>query len=78
MSNSLLNKLTNGGSQLSSLNGGTPNIPNFQQSTLHKEYSTIGDPDAMSVKPENGVLPQPSVLERNVGEQDKYLNNLPN
>tara|TARA_R110002012_G_scaffold105684_2_gene246758 strand:- start:2133 stop:2375 length:243 start_codon:yes stop_codon:yes gene_type:complete len=77
-SNSLLNKLTSGKSQLSSLDGGTPNTPDFQQSTLHREYSTIGDPQGSEVRPENGVLPMPSVLERNVGEQDKYLNNLPN
>ena len=74
---SVKDKLLNGSSQLTGLNGQTPNIPNFQQSTLHKEYSTIGDPDAANVRPENGVLPQPSVLERNVGENDKYLNNLP-
>ena len=74
---SVKDKLLNGSSQLSGLNGQTPNIPNFQQSTLHKEYSIIGDPDAANVRPENGVLPQPSVLERNVGENDKYLNNLP-
>ena len=46
-------------------------IPNFP------DGSTIGDPDAAQVRPENGVLPQPSVLERNVVESEKYLNNLP-
>tara|TARA_B100000780_G_scaffold21450_1_gene13794 strand:+ start:824 stop:1054 length:231 start_codon:yes stop_codon:yes gene_type:complete len=73
----LLSKLQNGSSQLSSLDGRTPNTPNFQQSTLHKDYSTIGDPDAARVRPENGVLPLPSTMERSVIENDKYLNNLP-
>ena len=49
----LLNKLENKGSQLSGLDGGTPDTPNFQQSTLHREYSTIGDSNASSVAPEN-------------------------
>jgi len=75
---SLLNKLTQQGSQLSGLDGATPSTPNFQQSTLHKEYSTIGDPNAMSVEPNNGVLPSPSLLDRgNVTPSQKYLNNLP-
>lgn len=73
----LLDKLTSGTSQLTGLNGGTPNTPNFQQSTLHKEYSTIGDPNASAVVPENGVLPLPSTLERAVTQNDMYLNNLP-
>ena len=75
---SLLNKLTQQGSQLSGLDGATPSIPNFQQSTLHKEYSTIGDPNASSVEPTNGVLPSPSTLDRGtVPTSQKYLNNLP-
>ena len=75
---SLLNKLTQQGSQLSGLDGATPPIPNFQQSTLHKEYSTIGDPNATSVEPNNGVLPSPSLLDRgDVTPSQKYLNNLP-
>ena len=75
---SLLNKLTQQGSQLSGLDGATPSIPNFQQSTLHKEYSTIGDPNASSVAPTNGVLPSPSTLDRGiVSPSQKYLNNLP-
>ena len=73
----LLDKLTSGTSQLTGLDGSTPNTPNFQQSTLHREYSTIGDPNASSVVPENGILPLPSTLERSVTPQDKYLNNLP-
>jgi len=51
----LLNKLTTGQSQLTALNGTTPVTPNFQQSTLHKEYSTIGAPTSQQVLPQNGV-----------------------
>tara|TARA_B100001287_G_scaffold274871_1_gene281172 strand:+ start:387 stop:617 length:231 start_codon:yes stop_codon:yes gene_type:complete len=75
---SLLNKLINGQASNQSLNGETPNRPDFQQSTLHNQYSTIGDPNASAVIPPNGVLPMPSSLEANVQEGDKYLNNLPN
>ena len=75
---SLLNKLTSGQASITSLNGATPSTPNFQQSTLHKEYSTIGDPNASSVEPTNGVLPSPSTLDRGtVPTSQKYLNNLP-
>tara|TARA_Y100001938_G_C7828633_1_gene300241 strand:+ start:198 stop:428 length:231 start_codon:yes stop_codon:yes gene_type:complete len=75
---SLLNKLINGQASNQSLNGETPNRPDFQQSTLHNQYSTIGDPNASAVIPPNGILPMPSSLESNVQEGDKYLNNLPN
>tara|TARA_B100000925_G_C21753573_1_gene364565 strand:- start:173 stop:403 length:231 start_codon:yes stop_codon:yes gene_type:complete len=75
---SLLDKLINGQASNQSLNGETPNRPDFQQSTLHNQYSTIGDPNASAVIPPNGVLPMPSSLEANVQEGDKYLNNLPN
>jgi|TARA_B100001094_G_C18130673_1_gene772066 hypothetical protein len=74
---SLKDKLINGQSNLTSLNGETPSTPNRQQSTLHKEYSTIDDPIASRVAPTNGVLPQPSSLNRVVIPSDKYLNNLP-
>jgi hypothetical protein len=74
---SLRDKLINGQSNLTSLNGGTPSIPDRQISTLHKEYSTIDDPIASQVVPTNGVLPQPSSLNRVVNPSDKYLNNLP-
>ena len=74
---SLKSKLVNGDSSLTSLNGTTPNIPNRQISTLHKEYSTIDDPIASQVEPNNGILPQPSTLNRVVNPSDKYLNNLP-
>lgn len=74
---SLLNKLISGQASNTSLNGQTPNVPNFQTSTLHKEYSTIGNPIASQVTPANGVLPMPSTLEATVQEGDKYLNNLP-
>jgi len=74
---SLRDKLINGQSNLTSLNGETPPTPNRQISTLHKEYSTIDDPIASQVTPNNGVLPQPSTLNRVVNPSDKYLNNLP-
>tara|TARA_B100000780_G_C20965723_1_gene385544 strand:+ start:218 stop:448 length:231 start_codon:yes stop_codon:yes gene_type:complete len=73
----LLNKLISGQASNQSLNGSTPSTPNFGTSTLHKQYSTIGDPNAANVTPANGVLPMPSTIERNVVEGDKYLNNLP-
>ena len=72
----LLQKLTTGQSQLSALDGATPVTPNFQQSTLHREYSTDGVPTAMRVQPTNGVLPQPSQLDQLL-PPSKYLNNLP-
>ena len=75
---SLLDKLTAGEASAQSLNGSTPSIPNFEISTLHNQYSTIGQPNAAGVIPPNGVLPMPSSLEANIQEGDKYLNNLPN
>jgi hypothetical protein len=72
----LLNKLTTGESNLTALNGTTPVTPNYQQSTLHREYSTEGVPTAMMVQPTNGVLPQPTQLDWSVPPA-KYLNNLP-
>ena len=76
---SLYNKLTQQGSQLSGLDGATPSIPNFQQSTLHKDYSTDGIPNAMNVAPENGVLPSPSLLDRGsaLAARQNYLQRLP-
>jgi len=74
---SLLNKLISGQASNTSLNGQTPNVPNFGTSTLHNQYSTIGDPNATNVTPENGILPMPSTKEANIQEGDKYLNNLP-
>ena len=53
---SLLDKLTAGEASAQSLNGSTPSIPNFEISTLHNQYSTIGQPNAASVIPPNGVL----------------------
>ena len=73
---SLLNKLTSGQASSTSLNGETPSIPNFEVSTLHNQYSTIGNPDAASVVPVNGVLPPPSTLE-SPAPPTRYLNNLP-
>jgi len=76
---SLKDKLINGDSSLTSLNGTTPPIPNRQISTLHKEYSNEGDPIASEVYPNNGILPPPSTLTRgNIPAVEKYLNNLPN
>ena len=72
----LLNKLVQGQSNLTALNGTTPVTPNFQQSTLHREYSTEGVPTAMMVRPVNGVLPQPSQLDQTTPPA-KYLDNLP-
>ena len=65
----LLNKLINDGSNLSGLNGGTPSIPDFQQSKLHDTYSVDGIPMI------NGK-PAPSNLDS--GDPVKYLDNLPN
>ena len=73
----LLDKLISGQASATSLNGTTPNTPDFATSTLHNQYSTIGNPNAASVTPENGILPLPSDMERAVQEGDKYLNNLP-
>ena len=74
---SVLNKLENKGSQFSQLNGGTPEVKNFQQSTLHHEYSINDEPVSNEVRPRNGSLPSPSRLNRNVSDSDKYLSNLP-
>jgi hypothetical protein len=73
---SLLDKLISGQASATSLSGLTPNTPNFQQSTLHREYSTIGNPNANAVTPLNGVLPQPSTLESPTAPT-RYLDNLP-
>ena len=73
---SLLNKLTSGQASATSLNGSTPNTPEFATSTLHRQYSTIGNPDAANVSPVNGVLPPPSTLESPTSPT-RYLNNLP-
>ena len=76
---SLLNKLISGQASATSLNGTTPSTPEFASSTLHKQYSTIGDPDATSVTPVNGVLPSPSLLDPGSGlsTRQKYLERLP-
>ena len=64
----LRDKLETAGSNLSSLNGGTPPIPNFAGSKLHDTYSTDGDPNIIS-------KPSPSRLDPN--SVPKYLDNLP-
>jgi len=65
---SLLNKLTNGGSNLSNLNGTTPSTPDFQQSKLHDTYSLNGNPTV------NGKPAPTNLAEIN---SVKYLDNLP-
>ncbi len=76
---SVLNKLEQKGSQFSGLDGATPPIPNFQQSVLHRDYSTDGNPNAMNVKTMNGVLPSPSLLDRgsSLSTKQNYLQRLP-
>ncbi len=65
----LLDQLqTQGGSNLSNLNGRTPSTPEFAQSKLHDTYSVDGVP-RLSGKP------APSNLES--GNPVKYLDNLP-
>ena len=51
----LLDKLTVAGSNLSSLNGGTPPIPNFAGSKLHDTYS-INDIPSIANKPSPSQL----------------------
>jgi hypothetical protein len=64
MATSLLNKLTgtSGGSTLSSLNGATPAIPDFEASKLHDTYSInnipfIADKPSPSQLDLNGEVP---------------------
>lgn len=64
----ILNKLQNGGSTLSNLNGATPSIPNFSLSKVHDTYSVNGNPN-VSGKPAPSNLDQPTPV--------KYLDNLP-
>tara|TARA_Y100000004_G_scaffold24308_1_gene24515 strand:- start:570 stop:812 length:243 start_codon:yes stop_codon:yes gene_type:complete len=72
---SILKKLEKQGSQLSGLNGQTPEVPDFQQSTLHDEYSLNDSPNAGAVRPRNGVLPKPTQLAPT--SEVKYVENLP-
>jgi|TARA_R110000764_G_scaffold37853_1_gene83973 hypothetical protein len=58
MATSLLNKLTVGGSNLSSLDGTTPSIPDFALSKLHDTYSINNIPFIPS-------KPSPSQLDLN-------------
>lgn len=64
----LLDKLTQGNSNLTGLNGGTPTTPDFALSKLHDTYSADGIPKV------NGK-PAPSNLTS--GDPVKYLDNLP-
>jgi hypothetical protein len=52
----LINKLQQGGSPYSVLNGATPSIPQFADSKLHYEYSINGNPNVPK-------KPSPSTLD---------------
>tara|TARA_R100001509_G_scaffold141370_1_gene96410 strand:+ start:3714 stop:3923 length:210 start_codon:yes stop_codon:yes gene_type:complete len=67
---SILNKLQQQGSGLSGLNGGTPDIPNFAESTLHDTYSVNGNPNKVG-------KPSPSTLDLNGETPSKYVDNMP-
>ena len=64
----LLDKLEQGKSNLTGLNGGTPQTPDFALSKLHDTYSADGIPNL------NGK-PAPTNLAD--GDPEKYLDNLP-
>jgi hypothetical protein len=72
---SILKKLEKQGSQLSGLDGQTPQPKEFQTSTLHDEYSLNDSPNAGAVRPRNGVLPKPTQLSPT--SQVQYTQNLP-
>ena len=65
----LLDKLTQGNTNLSGLNGSTPGTPDFALSKLHDTYSVDGAPSVPN-------KPSPSNLDS--GNPVRYLNNLPN
>lgn len=64
----LLDKLTQGKSNLTGLNGGTPSTPEFALSKLHDTYSADGIPKQPG-------KPAPTNLVD--GDPVKYLDNLP-
>lgn len=64
----LLDKLQTGKTNLSGLNGGTPEIPDFALSKLHDTYSADGIPNQPG-------KPAPTNLVS--GNPVKYLDNLP-
>jgi|TARA_R110001592_G_scaffold273382_1_gene540285 hypothetical protein len=73
---SVLNLLRDDGSPLSLDNGATPPIPQFDQSTMHNEYSLNDNPNSGAVSPRNGALPSPTSLA--VGDGlTRYMENLP-
>jgi hypothetical protein len=72
---SILKKLEKDGSQLSGLDGQTPQPKDFSTSTLHDEYSLNDSPVAAAVRPLNGVLPKPTQLAPT--SQVQYVQNLP-
>lgn len=63
MSTSLLNKYNAGGNPLALAGSpASPSIPVRSTSTLHDEYSLDGIPNAATVRPTNGTLPDPTLL----------------
>jgi hypothetical protein len=64
----LLDKLEQGKSNLTGLNGGTPSTPDFALSKLHDTYSADGIPNQPG-------KPAPTNLVD--GDPVKYLDNLP-
>jgi len=84
----LENKLSNQGSTLSNLNGGTASVPNFSQSKLHLEYSISGAPtipgkpspsslDLDGVKPSSANKDASTVGINDTFKNGTYKNNLP-
>ena len=74
--NSIVKRLEEEGSILSSDNGATPPTPDFAISTLHKEYSLNDDPSKLEVRPRNGELPSATTLASG-DDIAKYKDNLP-
>ena len=63
MATSLLKKYEAGGNPLALAGSpASPAIPVRSTSTLHDEYSLDGIPNAATVKPKNGSLPDPTKL----------------
>jgi len=76
MATSLLKMYDAGGNPLAVPGSpATPGTPDFEISTLHDEYSLDGDPNALSVRPKNGTLPEPTKL-ANLNPES-YKNNAP-
>jgi len=67
---SVLVKLQNQGSSLTSMDGSTPSVPDFGSSPLHNKYSINGEPNVVN-------KPNPSTLDLDGQTPEQYLNNLP-